>query len=327
MEYISLDTIFAKIYRDLKPATDISENDMIEWAAEALEAIGAHNQYEQRICCMEVKNHRAELPKGLKYIVQVAKDNFPDQEVCPNDLCTEALASQCSCKEAEECDACCGNVTTAINELVNPVVIDCKGTPVTDFEVAYYRPFYDLKWEHEGWMGSSRFREHYTPVRLSTHSFFDSLVCGEAEGLYTTCEHEYSIEHPYIKTSFEEGQICIAYMACKLDGNNLPMIPDHYSYKTAITTYITLMIMKEEFYKGRQGAGQRMQKAEQDWHYYCAQARNRARMPKTIDEFKNLRDQRNHMLPRNEYYGFFGNLNAVENRAWNRRRRHAYYSR
>ena len=58
----------------------------------------------------------------------------------------------------------------------------------------------------------------------------------------------------------------------------------------------------------------KMQKLEQDWHWYCKQAGNYALIPKSVDDLQDIFEQRNYLLPRiNRYYGFFGKLNTPEN--------------
>ena len=119
------------------------------------------------------------------------------------------------------------------------------------------------------------------------------------------CEEEYSIDHPYIRTSFKCGYVCMAYIAQPLDANGFPMIPDEVSYIEAVKRYLIYKIRYPEFIRG-QLPGQIFMKLEQDWHWYCAQARNKTRMPDTVDKLQNLLDQRNRLIPKHtRYYGFF----------------------
>jgi len=106
------------------------------------------------------------------------------------------------------------------------------------------------------------------------------------------------------------------------------MIPDTYSYTTAITKYVTMKLMEKDFYNGRQGSDKRLQKAEQDWQWYCKQASNELFMINGVDEHENLLEQRQYLLPKqNHYYGFFGKFNNAENRRFNTRRNATSYRR
>lgn len=317
-KYVSIDRIFSKLIRDVKD--DFSEGDVIEWCGEALEFIQATRSYEEAVAFIEVKNHQCKLPAGLHAIIQVARNNRwggpADDALCPAKLATEAASSSSDTPDI-------------------PVAIDCNGMPQNAFDVAYYRPFFDLKWEYQFWLGCGTYREKYTPVRLSTNSFFNSLVCTETlhQNIYQHSVDEYTIvTGDTLRFSFREGSVAVSYLRQVLDPETgYPMIPDDISYTTAITKYITMKMFEREFYNGRQGAGQKMQKAEVDWQWYCKQASNKDLMPFGVDEHQNLLDQRSYILPQqNRYYGFFGKMNQPEVRRYNdpdNRNWHGYYFR
>lgn len=299
-EYVSIDRIFAKLYRDL-PLDNISEEDVIEWTGEALEFIGAVSLYEEAVAFIEVKNHQCEIPKGLHSIIQIAKNNdrnIRDDRFCPKEV-------------IEELDP------TVPEGPMIPVAIDCQGMPENAYDVAYYRPYFDFRYEYAGW-SNSRHYQRYTPVRLSNNVFFNDLVCREQGVCYGSDEYTI-IQKQYLRFSFKEGIVAVAYTRQMLDEETgYPMIPDQVSAITAITKYVTLRLMERLFYAGKEGSASKVQKAEADWHHYCGQARSYAMMPKGVDEYQNLLDQRSYMLPdHNKYYGFFGNLSAPEIRKFN----------
>lgn len=316
--YTSLDRIFSKVLRDLG-VSDINESDIIEWSAEALEAIGAVTAYEEAVAFIEVKNHQCELPSGLHSIIQIAKNNcFTPQDkscVTPQKVLEELperKINPCNCENKHSC-GCSGTV-------VDYTLLDCEGKPITGYNIAYYRPYFDLQQEYYNWNQTSFYRGCYQPVRLSNHTFFNSLVCKEDSNLYSSSEHEYTIiRKEFLRFSFKEGSIALSYLRQVMDEETgYPMIPDHYSYTTAITKYITLRIMERDFYAGREGANQKLQKAEADWQWYCRQAGNHALMPKGIDQWQNIMEQRHYMLPNmRNYYSFFGKMSRPEGRKWN----------
>lgn len=298
MKNISIDRIFSKLFRDLNVGVEtIDRSDIIEWTGEALEAIGAKSTYQPAVAFLDVTNYTAKLPNLLHAIVQVARNNnYNDSPVTASDILTEAVT--------EEIDV--------------PVALDQYGMPINEYELAYYRPYFDLIGEF--YIGGSFTvkRATFTPVRLSNHSFFGTLVCSNEnfEGLYQNCYDEYTLVDDTIKLSFPTGQIAISYLRQAVDINTgYPMIPDTYSNTTAITKYITMKLMEREFYSGRQGSEARMMKSESDWHFYCRQAKNESLLPQTVDEWENLLHQRNYLVPQiNRYDGFFGRLSHKENR-------------
>ena len=301
--FVSIDRIFSKIVRDLGE-TSLHEGDVIEWVGEALEFIAATEHYEKAVAFIEVKNHQCKLPTYLHQVVQVARNRCwkgSDDLLCPKASVEEATQDIASV----------------------PVALDCYGQPINDYELAYYRPYFDLKWEHSFWYSSTSYNKCYVPVRLGNHTFFDSLVLPESSGLYVD---EYTIiNKDTLRFSFKEGFVAVAYNRQMLDpATGYPMIPDNISYTTAITKYVKMMILGRMCYNGREGACGKEKDAIADWHWYCKQASNVDMMPYGIDEHQNLLDQRSNLLPKNRrYYGFFGNLSRPEIR----RDQNSYYGR
>lgn len=307
-KYVSINRVFSKLLRDL--GAEVAESDVIEWTGEALEFIGAVKSYEEAIAFIEVKNHQCDLPNNIHAIVQIARNQkwtAPDDKFCPKEV---------SCAITEDNDDCTSDKAPDF------IILDCNGQPLNDYDVAYYRPYFDLKSEYYGWSNSSYYKQNYTPVRLATSTFFNTLVCSTDENpsVYQATKDEYTIvAGTKLRFSFKEGSVAVSYLRQMTDPETgYPMIPDHISYTTAIVKYITLKVAERHFYAGREGAAGRVQKAEADWHWYCKQAGNVDMMPHGIDEHQNMLDQRSYLLPRtNNYYGFFGRLAAPENRTWN----------
>lgn len=68
---ISLQVIVAQLYRDLPLAEEYDIIDLIEWAVDALRFINAFEQYETLNECIEINNHRAEIPCNLIALLEV----------------------------------------------------------------------------------------------------------------------------------------------------------------------------------------------------------------------------------------------------------------
>lgn len=310
-QYVTLDRILSKLYRDLG-LEEISEIDVIEWTGEALNFMDTPSLLEEAVAFVEVSNFCADLPNGLHSIIQVAKNNNPTNKevINPANVILD-------CEEEITEEFCNSNPPGLENY---PVPLDCKGSPLTDVELAYYRPYFDLQYEYSGWNSSSYYEAHYTPIRLANHSFFSSLVCAEDEQIYNNCQgtDEYTISGDKINTSFKDGSIAIAYYRQRVDcETGYPMIPDDVSFTTAITVYITMKYMARLWYMGREGYSDKMQKAEADWQWYCKQASNKAFTLYGIDEHQNFLEGKTQMIPNhNRYYGFFGKLGRPESTKW-----------
>lgn len=315
--YVSVDTIFSKIYRDLR-GIDVQESDIIEWIGEALGFIRVPGILEEAVAFCEVIDNKCEIPEGLKVILQIARNNSwvsPTDDVAPS-VVLDSLDCECPNDGIE---------------LTNDL-----GLP-DDYQIGYYRPYYDLKYEYEGWCGSSYYREHYTPVRLSNNAFFKSIVAEETtpsmKDIYRSAVDEYTIIGKYpnnnLLFSFQTGYVAISYVRAAVDPETgYPYIPDDISIITAITYYIKWKIAERDRWNGTEGAATEAREAEAKWLKYIRQAINRAKMPSTIDEYQNIMEQSLHLIPRTRtYYGFFGNLGREEMRRFNNpdgRRRFTY---
>lgn len=287
-KYISLDRILSKVYRDIG-MEEVSETDVIEWSGEALEFMSVVSIYEEAIAQVEINNHQGDLPYCLQIIRQVARDNYYEKK----DACKEEI------KEDKK-----------IEPQPNVGCTECGERIIKEVQPDSYfnaNPFMFLTTDY--------YKEHYTPVRLSNHTFFNSLVCVEDLDIYKTCIDEYTIVEDKIRTSFEEGLVLISYYRQKIDPDTgYPMIPDTISLISAITYYITWKYFQRLWYMGREGMSDKMQQAEERWLKYCKQATSEFKMLSGIDEHQNFMESRfNNLIPnRRQYYGYFGNLGRLQ---------------
>ena len=287
-KYISLDRILSKVYRDIG-MEEVSETDVIEWSGEALEFMSVVSIYEEAIAQVEINNHQGDLPFCLQIIRQVARDNYYEKK----DACKEDI------KEDKK-----------IEPQPNVGCTECGERIIKEIQPDSYfnaNPFMFLT--------TNYYKEHYTPVRLSNHTFFNSLVCVEDVDIYKSCIDEYTIVEDKIRTSFEEGLVLISYYRQKIDPDTgYPMIPDTISLISAITYYITWKYFQRLWYMGREGMSDKMQQAEERWLKYCKQATSEFKMLSGIDEHQNFMESRfNNLIPdRRQYYGYFGNISRLQ---------------
>lgn len=68
---ISLQVIVAQVYRDLGLDEEYDLIDLIEWSVDALRFINVYDQYETKDECINIVNHRAEIPCNLIALLEV----------------------------------------------------------------------------------------------------------------------------------------------------------------------------------------------------------------------------------------------------------------
>lgn len=289
---VSIQRIFNNLGRFID-RHHVSETDVIDWTAKALDAMKLHTVFQPAVAIRTVSNYQTTMPRFLHAIVQIARNNkWVDETTVTTD----------------------NEEDTTESELDIPVALDQYGMPVNAYDLAYYRPFPDMgEYFTVGQLQIKKYQ--FTPVRLANHSFFNSLVCKETDfdGIYATCNDEYTIVENLLRFSFESGQVMISYLKQQLDENGYPMIPDDFSAIEAIENYIKMQVFEEQVELGRQGAEGRLANAKSDWHWYCGQAMNADKLPQTVDEWQNFADMHNRLIPkRNRYYGFFGAMSHPE---------------
>ena len=117
------------------------------------------------------------------------------------------------------------------------------------------------------------------PLQYGASTFHRSMHCEGCVNENAVYEETYIIDCDYIKTSFHTGKICISYMALPTDENN----QIDYTF------------------------------ADQQWKYYCTQARNAANFP-DIDRYESFMNQWVRLIPEmNSHDLAFENLNTREN--------------
>ena len=279
-------TIIRKIFRDLKPQDDNWIDDAIEWIGEALEHIGAASQLLQKQCVLTVANHKVLLPTDLYYINQVAINNSVDP-VSSKEL--DTLIDKVKELKDEIADAQANGLeysstTSVLNEINSRIVV---------LENIYFKNSNNMQ-----------------PLQYGASNFHRSMHCDDCVNENVHYEDTYIVDNDYIKTSFESGKICLSYMAFPTDEDCFPLVPDDISYSEALFWYIykKILLSKPDF----KNNGIDYVFAEQQWKYYCTQARNAANYP-DIDRYESYMNQWVRMIPNiNRHDLAFEQLNTRE---------------
>jgi len=143
LKYVTIDRVFSKMGRDLK-GTELNESDVIEWIGEALEFLKVPQILEEKVSFLKVEDYHAEMPSNLHMITQIAKNKENKIE--------------CTCESTEE-------------GVVEGTTCDC----------CEEAKFLNLDWTYTLWTSSPEYLRNFSPVRLATGTFFNSLVCKEKD--------------------------------------------------------------------------------------------------------------------------------------------------
>ena len=283
---ISSKVVIRKIFRDLKPQNDNWIDDAVEWIGEALEHIGAAPQLLQKQCVLSVSNHKVLLPSDLYYINQVAVNNTvsPVSSAELDTLITKVTELQDAIVDAQANNLEYSDTASVLHDINSRIVI---------LENVYFKDEAKLQ-----------------PLQYGASTFHKSMHCEGCVNENMQYEDTYIVDNDYIKTSFESGKICLSYMAFPTDDDCYPLVPDDISFKEAMFWYVyKKILLSNPTFKNN---GIDYGTAENQWKYYCTQARNAANYP-DIDKYESFMNQWVRLLPNiNRHETLFEDLNTRE---------------
>jgi len=233
--YISINTVLAKLYRDLNINEEISFTSLIEWSAEALNLIGAYSQYEEISECLDLVAGKAKLPCAFYKLVSINYKGYPVH------WATNTNASNYQCNNCQ------------------------------------------------------------------------IPICASGK-----CEYTFYLNDNYLITNINvdpaiDSNICIVYLGMPVDDDGYPMIPDDVYFQKAIVAYITYMLDRQDWRKGK-CTDKVKDESEREWLFYVKAAKGAANMPNSA-QMERLKNVWRRMLPlTNEYNRSFINLGKQERR-------------
>jgi hypothetical protein len=305
---VSSKEIVRKVMRDLNPGGADWIHDAIEWVGEALEHIGASTQLETKVCTVEIQNNKALLPADLYYINQVAisssglsggtsdqivglkrdvralTEQFKNtQDTIASEVAKNVDGTYTSTLTTADLKYYSNLETTTINQIRD------LNVRIAVMEVAYVNDFQDS-----------------VTLSYCTSTFPKGIHCDDCVNEKAVGNECYLVENDYIKTSFSEGTICLSYKALPTDSDCYPLVPDDISYKEAMFWYIFKKMILGGY--DASALGMNYMVADQQWKYYCTQARNAAVYP-DIDRMENFMNQWVRLIPNiNRHAGTFDGL-------------------
>ena len=260
-KYCSVKTVIAKVIADLDlPEENFRVADALEWASEALEAIGAFPQFiirttgRDNLPLLELINYQAELPYDFHSLIQVSYSNTLTGSFYPMRYATGSFES-------------------------NPIdyfdtIESGTGNLVTDASIVNLAmQLYDLTYEEAL---SKINTEPGTKATLS--SLLESRTTSTIDTGYSTTDYVYTVRGGYIKTNVDTGYLMVSYQAIPTDIEGYPLIPDTFSFRTALYWYINMKLLYPQWKTG-QVRDAVYRDARSSWNYYCKQAYGDAMMP------------------------------------------------
>jgi hypothetical protein len=282
-QLVRLESIMLDLYRSVDFTGDIfTQEDMLESAAEAAEALGTHKLVETAACIKPVYDHRTLIPdyKQIQFIFY--------KPFCDDNTNIETIETKKVCLTAE--DDADKLVTTDVYE-IKEAALKMNWTPM--------RPGHSIR----------------TMINANSHPYVDEENCAK-DSSTNYCDMTYSVKGCNLTVSPKEGLVLVLYKRLLRDEDGHPLIPDIPIFKKAIKSHVLMQINEAKMNMHREGALGLYRTYETRWEKQQAVARSQnimLTMPEWIDvitetnrfikndPIERLYDQ--HYGPEHTYYG------------------------
>lgn len=315
-KYTSSREVIAKIYSDLDVQEELHRiTDIREWITEAIEKIGAFDQYVKKVAEFPVINYRVRLPIDFHSMVQCAY-SFGDGMGRWVPMRAATGSFECVSDHWHRHHIHNGqpfNIssvmsnTNVMTNLINLVKATYSvGTPITDTEA---RAIIDRLVVNKGSADSNGIISTLLSM-ISVTTAADGSSGGSC-GI-NSFEPVYRMNHGFINTNIRNGRVLISYNAIMVDDDDFPMIPDMISYKEAIYWYVTMKLKFPEFLAGRL-RGDVYNEIKSNWHIYRKQAYGNCIMP-DADAMQSIQNVWLRQVPElGEHDTFFSSVGQAQN--------------
>lgn len=287
----SVNRVIAKVITDLGLKEEqMPISDMIGWAAEALEKIGAPTVLTTKITGKEgipliaLSNYQASLPADCHTVLQVAytETSTGNGEMLPMKYATGTFEERMG----------------MTSDIANTFISDSTAatTFVTEDDlIDLVMRLYDLDTVAEALTKMNNEPELVSLLQSLIGTPSNSNIAYDRNTV-SEGQLEYVLVPGYIKTNVATGYLMMAYKAVPTDSDGYPMIPDDASFMEAIYWYINMKIKYRMWAEGRI-RDIIYQHAEQKWNFYVKQAYGKAMMPASLDEMESLKNIWVRLLP------------------------------
>lgn len=257
------------------PDTEVDDKWIEEYASQGVQLIGVRDSFEQKVCIMNVSNHRASLPSDLRLIEAVSYQYEPATQEQVTKL-TESLSN---------------NTTVTVEDDGTQTVTNTLTTMFTTPGEVTSNQEHVLRIQHQGminnyqlWMDSDIYKGTFKLMKLANRAFSQNYHCTNCPNFDCTSEHTYSITPSgSFQTSLQDGNVCIAYLAQPTNCDGDWLIPDDPDYKSALAAYVQMRYANEKMWLHEENMFRLYYQFKSEWEKLSAKVRGKFIM-KSIDE-------------------------------------------
>lgn len=277
---VSSKAVIAKVIADLNlDESELRISDVRQWIADAMEEIGAVQQYEQKVEILPIVGYQAKLPCDLHRINQAVFS----MDGCKGWLPMRRSTGSFGPTKWIDWNGCCKPQMLIQDNKIFPIVKALYNVN-TDAEA--------LKILNE----EPNVRDTINTL-INQYTFPSNngrLQIGVLNKYQPTLQ--YTVKPGWIVTNIPKGFIKLSYTAIYTDEDSMPLIPDNVDYFEAIFWYVAMKMMYPKVLKGELNANL-YQDMKNSWRLYKKKAYGNAMMPSSRDEMETIQNVWNKFYP------------------------------
>lgn len=283
INFVTLNSIIDRVRGELKWHDEngrIDTGDCIEYAIDAMRKIGTPYLMENKIGVVQITNNKGCLPSDIYELDLVYKLTQSE----PENILSYLVNTNVSNTTTTETEST--SLTTTVTQTV--VTRNSSGSCGDSSGELLYLSTVNTT------LDQLNLLEMGEPMYYGGTELY--LLSNKALDVTVNASDSYVINKKGIVVTFSKGCVIVMYRSFYKDANCIPMVPDDIDIISAITSYIIYMIMREDFWIGREGSDVRMGKAENEWYSKRAMAANSTLISTpqdAVDKIRNRTQRRN----------------------------------
>lgn len=275
----SVKRVIAKVFTDLQlQEGDHRISDMLEYAGEALEKIGAFPSFINKVAGKDgnplliIDNFQTQLPGDFHRMIQANFSTDINGPFYPMRYATGSFDW--------------GSELNTVTDRGDDVVMPESAL------ITLAMSLYD-----ESYADALTRLNTYPAIRSQLNVLLDDTTTPSSTsgGTDFTSDFTYLITPGYIKTNVQTGYVLLAYQAIPTDGDGYPLIPDDQSFIEALYWYITMKLLYPGWKEGHVRDAVYYD-ARRSWNYFCKQAYGNALMPNK-DQMESIKNSWLRLVP------------------------------
>lgn len=244
-------------------ASRYDEEQILKYADDAIQKAIPTNQLEYIVDLLYVQDHKAEMPKNLDVINQIAYRSRdaggPQRRIKRTELIQWTQnafdGSGCEYVVTKECPKCLKK-GDACDCRTQEVIIDVDriwdlNHPQMRYKHLSHLHKYGGIGNETNWVPTSPYNSEFQLMKPASHNFFspDSYIPGCLnlnEKLLANQTVEYKISNGVLTTNLKDGDIILSYMGQRVDEDGWHMVPDDSDVFMLINFWLDTMFLRRE---------------------------------------------------------------------------------